>query len=165
MEVIRFSKVYLDDVFQIQQKAYFPLYEKYQDKETNPYMESKELMLKKYTRPGTYGYVFLEAGVAVGAVRIIPKGDVCKVSALAVLPAYQNRGIAQTALREIERIHSDVKLWTLDTLLQEKGNCHLYEKLGYVRVGVPKVVNSKLTLVDYEKRVVSEAASESDRIE
>ena len=119
-------------------------------------MESKDLVLNKYTRPGTYGYVFLEDNVAVGAVRIIPKGDVCKVSALAVLPAYQNRGIAQTALTEIERIHSNVKLWILDTLMQEKGNCHLYEKLGYVRVGEPKVINERLTLVDYEKRIVSQ---------
>lgn len=153
MEVVRFSEAYLDDVFLIQQKAYSPLYEKYHDEETNPYLESKELVHKKYTRPGNYGYVFLEDGLAVGAVRIIPTDDVCKVSALAVLPEYQNRGIAQTALREIEEIHSNARLWVLDTLMQEKGNCHLYEKLGYVRVGEPRVINDKLTLVDYEKHI------------
>lgn len=152
MEVVRFTEEYIDDVFQIQQKAYLPLYEKYQDKETNPYMENKELVLEKYTRPGTFGYVFLENRIPVGAVRIVTKGDIGKVSALAVLPEYQNRGIAQTALLEIETFHSNIELWILDTLMQEAGNCHLYEKLGYVRVGVPREINDRLTLVDYEKQ-------------
>ena len=57
-------------------------------------MESKEVVLEKYTRPGTYGYVFIENDLPVGAVRIAMKNNVCKVSALAVLPEYQNRGVA-----------------------------------------------------------------------
>lgn len=103
IKVIAFNKDIIDDVFDIQQKAYKPLFDKYQDKETNPYMESKEVVLEKYTRPGTYGYVFIENDLPVGAVRIAMKNNVCKVSALAVLPEYQNRGIAQSALREIEK--------------------------------------------------------------
>lgn len=153
MIVRRFKKENIDDVFKIQQAAYKPLFEKYQDKETNPYMETKEDILIKYTRVGTHGYIFVEDNIIVGAVRIIMRGDVCKISALAVLPEYQNRGIAQSALKEIEKMHSDCKHWVLDTLLQEKGNCHLYEKLGYKRVGKPKKINDRLTLVDYKKEV------------
>ncbi len=153
MIVRRFKKENIDDVFKIQRAAYKPLFEKYQDKETNPYMETKEDILMKYTRVGTQGYIFVEDDIIVGAVRIIMRGDVCKVSALAVLPEYQNRGIAQSALKEIEKMHSDCKRWELDTLLQEKGNCHLYEKLGYVRIGEPKKINDRLTLVDYKKEV------------
>lgn len=153
MEVIKFNKNMLDDVFYIQQKAYKPLFEKYQDKETNPFMESKEVVFEKYTRKGTCGYVFIEDGLAIGAVRVIVNNDICKISALAVLPEYQNRGIAQSALLEIEKIHSTAKKWVLDTLMQEAGNCHLYEKLGYVRTGEPKVINDKLTIVDYVKEV------------
>lgn len=151
MKVIKFSEKYIDDVFQIQQKAYKPLFDKYKDTDTNPYMEGKEEILAKYTRNGTCGYVFIENEIPVGAVRIIVRGDVCKVSALAVLPEYQNRGIAQTALKEIEKIHSGCNCWILDTILQEKGNCHLYEKLGYIRIGAPKKINDNLTLVDYKK--------------
>ncbi len=153
MIVRRFKKENIDDVFKIQQAAYKPLFKKYQDKETNPYMETKEDILMKYTRVGTQGYIFVEDDIIVGAVRIIMRGDVCKVSALAVLPEYQNRGIAQSALKEIEKIHSDCKYWILDTILQENGNCHLYEKLGYVRIGETKKINDKLTLVDYKKEV------------
>ena len=154
MEVIKFSEEYINEVFRIQREAYKPLFEKYQDIATNPYMETRENVLQKYTKPGTQGYIFIENGVAVGAVRIIMRGDVCKVSALAVLPEYQNRGIAQRALKEIETIHSNCNCWMLDTILQEKGNCHLYDKLGYSQVGDPKVINDKLTLVDYIKEVV-----------
>lgn len=153
MIVKKFSKENIDDVFRIQQAAYKPLFEKYQDTETNPYMETKEDTLIKYTKAGTQGYIFVKDDIAVGAVRIIMLDKICKVSALAVIPEYQNRGIAQSALKEIEKIHSDCKCWVLDTILQEKGNCHLYEKLGYVRIGEPKKINDRLTLVGYKKEV------------
>lgn len=153
VKVIEFQKELIDAVFDIQKKAYKPLFDKYHDIDTNPYLETKEEILQKYTRPGTSGYVFLEEGIPVGAVRIIARGDVCKVSALAVLPEYQNRGIAQAALKEIESIHSGCKCWILDTILQEKDNCHLYEKLGYIRIGEPQAVNDRLTLINYKKAI------------
>lgn len=153
VKVIEFQKELIDAVFDIQQKAYKPLFDKYHDTNTSPYLESKKDVLEKYTRPGTYGYVFLEEGIPVGAVRIIVRGDICKVSALAVLPEYQNRGIAQAALKEIESIHSGCKCWILDTIFQEKGNCHLYEKLGYIGIGEPQAVNDDLTLINYKKAI------------
>ena len=155
VKVIEFQKELIDAVFDIQQKAYKSLFDKYHDTNTSPYLESKKDVLEKYTRPGTYGYVFLEEGIPVGAVRIIVRGDICKVSALAVLPEYQNRGIAQAALKEIERLHSDCKCWILDTILQEKGNCHLYEKLGYVKIGESQAINNYLTLINYKKEITA----------
>ena len=44
------------------------------------------------------------------------------------------------------------KVWKLDTILQEPGNCHLYEKCGFVQVGEEHIINDKMTLIDYEKR-------------
>ena len=29
----------------------------------------------------------------------------------------------------LEQIYSDANEWELDTILQEQGNCHLYEKV------------------------------------
>lgn len=49
-----------------------------------------------------------------------------------------------------EEIHG-TENWMLSTILQEKGNCHLYEKMGYHQTGETKPVNDKLTLVFYEK--------------
>lgn len=41
--------------------------------------------------------------------------------------------------------------WELDTILQEEGNCHLYEKLGYRATGATTIVNERMTLVLYRK--------------
>lgn len=68
-----------------------------------------------------------------------------------MLPEYQGQGIAQEALLKIEEMHDDVEHWFLDTILQEPGNCHLYEKIGYKRTGRTEAINDKLTLVFYEK--------------
>ena len=154
MEIIEFKESDIDAVFEIQQAAYKPLYEKYHDDNSNPYKESKETVLRKYTRMGTKGYLFISNGVPVGAVRInlYPESKSGKVSALGVKPQYQGQGIAQQALLQIEKIHSDVKRWFLDTILQEAGNCHLYEKIGYKRTGKIEEINEKMTLVFYEKK-------------
>ena len=49
MEIVvtRFSENDLNTVFEIQQAAFRPLYEKYHDDGSNPYMESKETILRK----------------------------------------------------------------------------------------------------------------------
>lgn len=153
MKIVEFKESDIDTVFQIQQEAYKPLYDKYHDDETSPYMESKEVVLYKYTRPDTKGYLFIKDGVAVGSVRIIlsPEAKTAKVSALGVRPQYQGQGIAQQALLAIEKIHSDVEHWFLGTILQEAGNCHLYEKLGYKQTGHTFKINENMTLVDYSK--------------
>ena len=75
-----------------------------------------------------------------------------RLGPLFVLPEFQNRGVAQAAIRALEARHGP-GVWELDTLLQEPGNCHLYEKMGYKRTGTQTVVNSRLTLIDYQKIV------------
>ncbi|SDP64572.1 Acetyltransferase (GNAT) family protein [Clostridium gasigenes] len=74
-----------------------------------------------------------------------------KISALSVIPEYQNRGIAKEALKQIENYYPNASKWILDTIFQEKGNCHLYEKLGYVKVGELRLINERMTLVNYVK--------------
>ena len=50
IKVIEFQKELIDAVFDIQQKAYKSLFDKYHDKNTIPYLESKKDVLEKYTR-------------------------------------------------------------------------------------------------------------------
>ena len=154
LEIKAFQAADIDAVFAVQQAAYLPLFQKYQDTESNPYMESKEKVLQKYIREGTQGYVFWLDGEVVGAVRInlYPEYHSGRVSALCVHPMHQGKGIAQQALNCIEEIHSDVRKWFLDTILQEKGNCHLYEKLGYHPTGRTEKISDRMTLVFYEKK-------------
>lgn len=153
MKIVEFKESDIDIVFEMQQAAYKPLFEKYHDVDSNPYMESKETVLMKYTREGTKGYIFVENGEPVGAVRIslYPESKSGRISALGVRPQYQGQGVAQQALLKIEEMHSDVERWFLDTIQQEAGNCHLYEKLGYRKTGKTEVINESMTLVYYEK--------------
>lgn len=155
MEIREFQDKDIDDVFAIQQAAYKSIFEKYHDDATNPYMETKETVFQKYTRNGTKGYLFIKDGIVVGAVRIQIDSErkTGRVSALGVHPDYQRRGIAQEALLRIEALHSAIDQWSLDTILQEEGNCRLYEKLGYKRTGKTERINENMTLVFYEKRV------------
>ena len=148
------TKMEAGRVYEIQQKAYASLLEKYQDFDTNPGAETLETVIEKIEREDTTAYIFMENGIEIGWVRILlrEEGVYC-VSSLAVLPEYWNRGIAQEALGQIERIYKDARIWKLDTILQEAGNCHLYEKLGYKRAGEARIINDKLTLIDYIKVV------------
>jgi GNAT superfamily N-acetyltransferase len=72
------------------------------------------------------------------------------ISPLFVLPRYQNQGIGYAAIQKAFEMYPEVTTWKLETILQEKGNCHLYEKCGFVRVGEEQVVNDKMTLIMYE---------------
>ena len=151
LKIVPFEDKYIDIVFEIQKKAFLPLFERYADIETNPYCESKDTVLSKYLRQDTDGYLFLAGNTFTGCVRIVKSDNACKVAALAVLPEFQNRGIAQSALAGIEKLYSNVKMWKLDTIKQEAGNCHLYEKLGYRRTGREKSIKEGMTIVDYVK--------------
>ncbi len=50
-----------------------------------------------------------------------------RVSPIFILPEHQGKGIAQKVFAKIEQIYHDAKLWELDTIMQEKGFCNLYE--------------------------------------
>ena len=63
---------------------------------------------------------------------------------------YRNKGLAQKTFEEIEKIHGGDN-WMLDTILQEEGNCYLYEKLGYKRTGETEKINERMDIVYYEK--------------
>ena len=154
IEVRRFLPEDIDVVCDIQRASFKPLYDKYHDDDTSPYTESRDTVLHKYTRDGTCSYLILLDGVPAGAVRIgvRPEDRSGRISALCVLPRYQGRGLAQAALLRIEQLHSDIVRWNLDTILEEPGNCHLYEKLGYVRTGKTEKIRDNMTRVFYEKK-------------
>lgn len=140
-------------LWKMQVRAFQGLYEKYQDAATSPAAESVDRITARLEQPSTY-YYFIEAdGAAVGAVRIVDKkeeGRAKRVSPIFILEEYRNQGYAQRALQLAEAIHGSSN-WELDTILQEKANCHLYEKMGYRQTGKTEALNDKLTLVFYKK--------------
>lgn len=155
-EKIKLTKVGVDDaerLWEMQVKAFQGLYEKYQDAETSPAAEPVDKTILRLNQPFTY-YYFIEAdGVTAGAIRVVDKqeaGGAKKISPIFIMEEYRNRGYAQKAIRLAEQIHGGSG-WELATILQEKGNCHLYEKMGYRRTGKTKAVSDKMTLVFYRK--------------
>ena len=136
----------------MQQEAFAALLECYQDHAVNPACETAACIAGKLAQPETYYYFILADGVTVGAIRIVDAKDGSRkrISPLFILPAYRNRGYAQAAIRAAEQLHG-AGHWKLATILQEAGNCYLYEKAGYHRTGKTDIVNARMTLVYYEK--------------
>lgn len=73
------------------------------------------------------------------------------ISPIFIIPKFQNKGIASTVIEQLFGIYPNTIEWRLDTIKQETGNCHLYEKCDFVRTGEEIVVNKKMTLVKYVK--------------
>lgn len=140
-------------LWEMQVKSFQKLLDKYQDFETNPASESVDKVRGRLKQKNTYYYFICLGNEKVGAIRVIDshREDRNKrISPLFILPEYQGKGIAQKVIRLCERIHGE-KGWELNTILQEKGNCYLYEKMGYHTNGKVEMINDKLTLIFYEK--------------
>ena len=86
------------------------------------------------------------------AFRVVDKKDGSRkrVSPIFVMKEYRNKGLAQKTFEEIEKIHG-CDNWELATILQEEGNCYLYEKLGYKRTGTITKINDRMDIIGYEK--------------
>lgn len=155
----------------LQVEAFMPLYEKYQDDETSPAKESLETIRWKITdHPKSEFYIIEFENEAVGGIRVRhhSSGTIVEgvnwISPIFVIPAFQGRGIAQRVVQKVFELYPDTLIWRLGTIKQEPGNCHLYEKCGFVRVGEEHPVNENMTLVDYEKSVVKEGEKNMIRL-
>ena len=132
--------------------AFSELLDRYQDYELSPGAEPVDKIIARYEMPGSV-YYFIEAeGEKVGVIRVVDKNDDSRkrISPLWIMSEYRGRGYAQQAITAVEELYGEDK-WSLDTILQEKGNCHLYEKMGYHRVGEIEHINDRMDIVFYEK--------------
>ena len=143
-------------------EAFLPLYEIYRDDEISPVKEPLEKVIAILERKASEYYIIKADGLPVGAIRVChrkrdyepPAGEVpAYISPLFILPRFQNRGIAQIAVKMVFDLYPEATVWRLDTIKQEEGNCHFYEKLGFVKTGVEHIVNERMTLIDYEKKM------------
>ena len=153
IELIRARLKDAKEIWEMQIKSFKELLDKYQDFETNPaneFISNIEMRLKQNF---TFFYFICIDNKKVGAIRIIDHKEENKnkrISPIFILPKYRNKGIAQSVIKICEEIHGNNN-WELSTILQEKGNCYLYEKLGYSSTEKTQVINDRLTLIFYEK--------------
>ncbi|MCR4991430.1 MAG: GNAT family N-acetyltransferase [Lachnospiraceae bacterium] len=146
----------IPQMYEMQKESFMPLYEKYHD-EGSPAIESIDRVRGRAARPNRKYYFIVKDGARVGAINIghndPDEKKVAFISPLFILPKYQNKGMGYVAIRKAFDLLPEVTTWKLETILQEPANCHLYEKCGFVRVGEEKIINDKMTLIDYELKL------------
>ncbi|OHX12230.1 hypothetical protein BI347_00985 [Chromobacterium sphagni] len=156
---IRLIKAGLDDavaLHRMQVEAFTPLLRKYQDHAFSPATESLDRLIEKLKQPNSDFYLIRRGDESVGAIRVVSLngGEQGRISPVFILPAFQSQGLAQQAIRLVEQLYQPSHGWCLDTILEEEGNCHLYEKLGFVRFGAAKLARPGMHLVSYRKAAV-----------
>ena len=153
IELIRASLKDAKEIWKMQVKSFKNLLDKYQDFETNPASETILNVEMRLKQNFTFFYFIFIDNKKVGAIRVVDykeKNKNKRMSPLFILPEYRNKGIAQSVIKICEEIHGNIN-WELSTILEEKGNCYLYEKLGYHPTGKIQVINDRLTLIFYHK--------------
>lgn len=142
----------IETIWKMQVEAFKSLLEVYQDYDMSPAAEGLDKVMARFEQPWTK-YFFIEAeGKDVGAIRVVDKQDGSRkrISPLWIMKEFRGRGYAQDAIRAVEDLYGKDN-WCLDTILQEKGNCHLYEKMGYHKTGQIEHINERMDIVFYEK--------------
>lgn len=153
ISLVRVGVEKAEKLWKMQVEAFKGLYDKYRDTDTSPAAESIDKTIDRLNQDCTYYYFIEVSGKTVGAMRVVDEqinGKKKRISPIFIMPEYRNKGYAQKAIQLAEELHGSSD-WELDTILQEKGNCYLYEKMGYRNTGKIKKVNDKMTLVFYKK--------------
>lgn len=143
----------LETILQMQREAFAELLKKYRDFDTSPANETIDKISFRFSLPETTYYFIMVEQTKVGVIRVVDFADgksSKRISPIFIMPPYRGRGYAQQAIKEAEKLHGTAN-WQLETILQERGNCYLYEKMGYRRTGKTEIINDRLTLAYYEK--------------
>lgn len=142
----------METIWKMQVEAFSDMLEKYRDYDMSPAAESFEKVIERFEQPWTTYYFITEDERDVGAVRVISKTDGSRkrISPLWIMPEFRNNGYAQQAIAQLEKIYG-ADNWCLDTISQEKGNVHLYEKMGYRMTGKTEHINDRMDIIFFEK--------------
>ena len=152
MRLVRANVSDCEKIWNMQIEAFADLLAKYQDYETSPGNESIEHIQAKLLDEFTFFYFIYHKDDIAGAVRVVDRknGNRKRIAPIFIMKKFRNKGLAQKTFEEIEKLHGSNN-WMLDTILQEEGNCYLYEKLGYKRTGKIENINERMDIVYYEK--------------
>lgn len=154
VELVQAGLLDAQTIVDMQKKSFQKLLETYRDYETNPGAEDIQKIIARMNQVETLYYFIQRDKINVGALRVFCEegGTLCRISPIFILPEKQNNGYAQAALRLVESLYRP-HTWTLDTILEERRNCHVYEKAGYRQTGEVKTLKEGMHLVRYEKTI------------
>ena len=150
--LLRATEADMKEIWGMQGEALKSLLERYHDYDMSPATESYENVLNKYKQSWTSYYFIIRNNEKVGAVRVIDKKDGSRkrISPIWIMPLHRNQGLAQLAIKELERLYGSSH-WELDTILQEQCNIYLYEKLGYKRIDKIEHIKEGMDIVFFQK--------------
>ena len=152
VKLIKVTAQDIETVWKLQVQAFQGLLATYHDDDISPATDTLSRVEERFAQPETT-YYFIEAeGVRVGVIRVIDRNDGSRkrISPLWIMEEYRGKGYAHDAMKRAEEIHGKTN-WCLDTILQEKGNIHLYEKMGYHQTGRIDHIKEGMDIVYYEK--------------
>ena len=93
---------------------------------------SRETIYNSIHHKGSIAYRILDEDKPVGGIIVNIEGDRGDLEIFFVNPSCHSKGIGQAAWKEIERIHSNIRVWETVTPCFEKRNIHFYvSKLGF----------------------------------
>lgn len=140
-----------EELYALQKKVFMPLYEKYEDHETSPVLQSFERFTERL-QTGDFFKIY-EGDSLAGSVHVYRKSSgFMRLHMINILEEFQGKGIAQQVMSRLEIMYPEANSWELDTILQEEKNCYIYEKMGYVQMNDPKKINNKMSIVHYIKK-------------
>lgn len=144
----------IETVWEMQVEAFAELLKKYQDYETSPATEGIDKVMARFEQPWTTYFFIMADDEKVGVIRVVDKKDGSRkrISPIWIMKEFRNKGYARQAILEAEKIYGPDH-WCLDTILQEEGNIHLYEKLGYHRTGRIEKINDRMDIIYFEKDI------------
>lgn len=87
------------EIYDLQIKSFRPLLEKYQDYDFSPGAESIERTYERFNQSFTDFWMIALGEKNIGVIRICDLGEICKLKQIFLLPAYQNHGYAQEAVK------------------------------------------------------------------
>lgn len=146
----------LNKILDIQKKAFEQLFIKYQDLETSPYNEDIETILFRFNMEGSFYFFIMDNNKKIGFIRVVfdKTNKKARVSPIAILPDYENKGYGKCSMIAIEQKFSEVKEWDLDTITQENKLVNFYLKLGYKILPKSEKIKEGMTITFFKKIVI-----------
>ena len=126
---------------------------KYRDTETSPYKESIQDIERRFAMEGSLYYFIVVSSTIIGFIRIVtnPNETKARISPLAILPEFENKGYGKQAMSEIENLFPVIKEWSLDTIKEEIKLIRFYLNLGYVELKKVERMNENMHISFFRK--------------
>ncbi len=139
-----------EEILSLQKLAYRSEAEIYNDFNIPPLIQtSKEI---KQDFENQFFLKAVEDKKIIGSVRAHVKEETCYIGRVIVHPNFQNRGIGNKLMSEIEKVFDTCKRFELFTGDKSERNLYLYQKLGY-RIFKTAKITDQTTIVFLEKKI------------